>query len=73
MNDGWINFFNKILMESFNKQFEFMSKNMDCGQLNEIQKINEKYELEQACLNQQYIHHNEYDYLYFKNLYSFRK
>lgn len=44
---------------------------MDCGQLNEIQKINENYELEyaiQACLNPQYIHHNEYDYLYFKKI-----
>lgn len=41
-------------MESFNKQFEFMSQNMDFGQLNEIQKINENYGPEyaiQTCLN----------------------
>jgi len=39
---------------------------MDCGQLNEIQKINENYGPEyaiQTCLNQYYIHHNEFDYL----------
>ena len=46
-------------MENSNKLFEFMSQNMDCQQLNEIQTINEKYGPEyaiQTCLNPYYIH-----------------
>ena len=58
-------------MENSNKLFEFMSQNMDCQQLNEIQTINEKYGPEyaiQTCLNPYYIHLNEFDYLYFKKI-----
>ena len=41
-------------MENSHKLFEFMSQNMDCQQLNEIQTINENYGPEyaiQTCLN----------------------